>query len=91
LTTFGFVKINTTVSANTSSIATTSAASPTSAPWSSLTLYVRSQVTTNTINPGASPASIAYSTDGGSSFTTICSVGASTTRALSASLLRWHP
>src|SRR5450432_584463 len=58
------------------------AASPTSAPWSSLTLNVLSSVPTNTINPGAAPASIAYSLDGGSSFKTIFSIGPATTRAM---------
>jgi hypothetical protein len=82
LTTFGSVKIATSGSANASATGTTSAASPTSAPWSSLTLFVRSAVPTNNVTPGAAPAAVSYSTDGGSTFTTIWSVGASTTRAL---------
>jgi hypothetical protein len=45
-------------------------------------LFVRSAVPTNNVTPGAAPAAVSYSTDGGSTFTTIWSVGASTTRAL---------
>jgi len=82
LTTFGSVKVNTAGSANATATATLSASSPTSAPWQSLTLFVRSAVPTNAVSPGAAPASVSYSVDGGSTFTTIYSVGAATTRAL---------
>jgi hypothetical protein len=49
-------------------------------PWSSVTLYVRSAVPSNTVNPGASPASITYSYAGGSG--TVMSVGPATTRGV---------
>jgi len=54
--------------------------SPTSLPYSSLTLSVRSAIPTNPAS-GIS-ASCQYSLDGGSTFTTIWSVSAGTTRAL---------
>jgi len=82
LTTFGSVKVNTSGSANATSSATTSAASPTSAPWSSLTLNVRSAVPTNAVSSGTNLAGASYSIDGGSTFTTIYSVNALTTRAV---------
>jgi hypothetical protein len=52
--------------------------SPTSAPWSSLTLNVRSAVPTNTTN---CTAQLQYSLDGGGTFTNIYNLSA-TTRAL---------
>jgi hypothetical protein len=61
---------------------TLNGASPTSAPWTGLTLHVLSAVPVNTVNPGASPASISYSLDGGNSYTTLWTVGPATTRPL---------
>jgi hypothetical protein len=51
-------------------------------PWSSVTLYCRSAVPSNTVNPGASPASITYTYSGIGSPGTLMTVGPATTRAL---------
>jgi hypothetical protein len=82
LTTFATLAISNAGSAASGGALTLSAASPTSAPWSSLTLNVRSAVPTNTVTPGSAVALLEYSLDGGNSFTTIYSQAASTTRAL---------
>jgi len=70
-------------SANSSAASITSVVSGSPAnltTYSSVTLYVRSAVPTNTVNPGASPAAISYSYAGGSG--TVMTVGPATTRSL---------
>lgn len=73
-TTFGKVNTNTTSGA-ANAVWILSAASPTSAPWQSLTLFIRSKCPTNGTG---STATINYSKDGGASFTTIRTATAST-------------
>jgi hypothetical protein len=84
LTTFAKLSVTFTSSEAESTTLTLSGASPTSAPWTSLTLNVRSSVPTNTTGTGTGNItfSIGYSLDGGSTFTTIYSVLGPTTRAL---------
>ena len=82
LTTHGTLQITGAGSVASGASFTLSGMTPTSAPWSSLTLYVRSAVPSDTINPGTGAASVGYSLDGGSTYTTIYQVGTATTRAL---------
>jgi hypothetical protein len=81
LTSFATVAISSAGSAASNAALILSAASPSSAPWSSLTLFVRSAVTANT-DTNLTPASMDYSLDGGVNFINIYTVAASTTRAL---------
>jgi hypothetical protein len=77
-TTFATAAIGSGGSAASGASVTCSAASPTSAPWTSLTLYALWEVTANTVNPGATPASLSYGGAGGG---TLDSVGPATTKA----------
>lgn len=64
LATFAELAINNKSTVAAEATLTLSAASPTSAPWSSLTLYVLSAVPVNTVNPGGSTASVSYFPNG---------------------------
>jgi hypothetical protein len=82
LTTHATLQITAAGSAASGATLNLTTASPTSAPWSSLTLNILSAVPTNGVTPGANIAKLQYSLDGGNSFTSVYSLGASTTRAL---------
>lgn len=78
-TTFASAQIGTANGSASSASVTCSAASPTSAPWTSLTLYALWSVPTNAVTPGATPASLTYGGAGGG---TLDSVGPATTKGL---------
>jgi hypothetical protein len=77
-TTFGSLATTNASSSSRSAQITAQGMSPTSAPWSSLVLNVRTSVTAN---PANCNAQLEYSLDGGSTYTTIYNLSA-TTRAL---------
>jgi hypothetical protein len=80
LTTFAKINIVSTAATQTASLAV-KAASPTSAPWSSLTLYIRSAVPSNTVSTGSTTvAQMQVNVNG--SLTTVYTLGYNTTRAV---------
>lgn len=79
LTTFATAQIDNTNASSASAVITLKGASPTSAPWTSLTLYALWSVPTNTVNPGATPAAVTYGGAGGG---TLDSVGPATTKGI---------
>jgi hypothetical protein len=76
-TTFATVAIGSGGTAASGAQVNLTAASPTSAPWTSLTLYALWEVTANTVNPGSTPAALTYGGAGGG---TLDSVGPATTK-----------
>jgi hypothetical protein len=80
LTTFAKINIVSTAATQTASLAI-AAASPSSAPWTSLTLYIRSAVPSNTVSTGSTTvAQMQVNVNG--SLTTVYTLGYSTTRAV---------